>query len=481
MSEASYELSEYELQRLERIRRNEEYLESLGLKSAKAKLMEMTQKTKRNKQRAKGGRRVQPGEERRSKRVQKDESELLMLSYADGDIHDMSPTAIKQQESFFVTPDQGKGNNNSENDSSSDEDDDNGRVHFRPCRLLNLEFRLTEEEKEILSNNTMDANYLVKFKEFLIYHNKISDQNVRNVMRQVTKLATGQGVNYDSPAYGWKPHQIFMKDQPVTPLSDFVELLELAKQAEQKWGRDHGNGWLLSHPLKKMLLFQQFCLQNPDFLSSKSRLKDYYIEQEDVEDDEEDEEEVLVVEEQKPAAVITANPTSVVVSDTTSAIDQDAPAPKTPTNTKKRGRPSSSDDDRIGSRVAKHFGDVIYFGTVQAYKSSSHCWTVVYDDDDREDMNAQELEEALSLFQEKKQPKKRKKGQPRKEEHVGSRVAKDFGEDEIYFGTVRSYNAKSKYFSIVYDDGDAEDFDEEELKQALALYQEQKANDKVQP
>eukprot|EP00977_Amphora_coffeiformis_P010676 scaffold2510_cov169-Amphora_coffeaeformis.AAC.27 len=122
----------------------------------------------------------------------------------------------------------------------------------------------------------MDQNYLQKFQEFLVYHNKISDQNVRNVMRQVTKLANGEGIHYDSPKYGWKPHQIFQKGIKITPLSDFVELMELAQQAEDMWGRDHGNGWLLSHPLKKMLLFQQFCLQNPDFLLSKCRLIEYY-------------------------------------------------------------------------------------------------------------------------------------------------------------------------------------------------------------
>ena len=42
------ELSEYELKRLERIAKNEAYLESIGLGSAKQKLKDMCKKTKKN-------------------------------------------------------------------------------------------------------------------------------------------------------------------------------------------------------------------------------------------------------------------------------------------------------------------------------------------------------------------------------------------------------------------------------------------------
>lgn len=67
-----------------------------------------------------------------------------------------------------------------------------------------------------------------------------------------------------------------MKGQQVTPMSDIVQLMTEGQRCEDKWGRDRGNGWLLSHPLKKLLLFQQFCLNNPDFLTAKCKLSQYY-------------------------------------------------------------------------------------------------------------------------------------------------------------------------------------------------------------
>jgi len=271
----NYELSDYELLRLKRIRKNEERLEQLGLKSAKAKLMaETTKKTNRNQKRAKARQLVKPGEERRSHRFNKNKSgKLFMLSYAEDE--DRAVT----QDDYYTLP-----SSSSASVRKMPTFHDPGREanlpspSFRQTKRkgLDQDFVLTQEEKDVLTKNIMDKNYLAKFQEFLVYHNKISEQNLRNVMRQVTKLANGEGIRYDSPTYGWKPHQVFMKGVKINPLSDFVELMEKAQEAEDRWGRDHGNGWLLSHPLKKMLLFQQFCLQNPDFLSSKCRLNEYY-------------------------------------------------------------------------------------------------------------------------------------------------------------------------------------------------------------
>lgn len=78
-----------------------------------------------------------------------------------------------------------------------------------------------------------------------------------------------------SAAYGWPEGCYFKKGEKITPMSDFVELMVEGQACEDEWGRDHGNGWLISHPLKKLLLFQQFILNNPDFLTSELRLKDY--------------------------------------------------------------------------------------------------------------------------------------------------------------------------------------------------------------
>ena len=79
-----------------------------------------------------------------------------------------------------------------------------------------------------------------------------------------------------SKQYGWPDNCYFKKDIKITPLSDFIQLMNEGQEYENKYGRDHSNGWLLRHPLKKLLLFQHFILNNPSFLTSELKLKDYY-------------------------------------------------------------------------------------------------------------------------------------------------------------------------------------------------------------
>ncbi len=85
-------------------------------------------------------------------------------------------------------------------------------------------------------------------------------------------------MHYASPQYGWRDDVIFRKDQPVTMQSDAVpnqfrvsrhrrddlrrsdigKIIEDAREFENKHGRDHGNGWLLNHPLRKLLFYQHY-------------------------------------------------------------------------------------------------------------------------------------------------------------------------------------------------------------------------------
>jgi hypothetical protein len=85
-------------------------------------------------------------------------------------------------------------------------------------------------------------SFLSFLQEFLVFHNKISDPNVRNVMRQVGKLARGDGIRYESAKYGWPENCYFLKGTKVTPMSDIVQLMTNAQEAEDQWGRDRGNG-----------------------------------------------------------------------------------------------------------------------------------------------------------------------------------------------------------------------------------------------
>lgn len=412
MNEAEPEnrLSEYELQRLERIRKNEAYLESLGLLNHKAKMMrQTTRKTKRSQRRAAA--RVEAGEERRSHRLKTaatqdaDTPKLMMLSYANAD--DRVETPVGQGGYYDGMSDESSSPTSFAAKMKRESGPDAGRpsTSFRTTRRIVLgnheDFVLTEAEKQTLA--TMDSNYLEKFQEFLVYHNKISEQNVRNVMRQVTKLASGQGVRYDSRSYGWKSHQIFQKGVKVTPLSDFVELMELAQQAEDEWGRDHGNGWLLRHPLKKMLLFQQFCLQNPDFLTSKCRLKEYYAMDDDEEDDVEDFGTEVEDKSPSPGDSDKVNPVSPERSESNDKRSGSSKQGKEPPNKKSRASKEQL-ELHLGSRVAKEFDDGgVYFGTVSQYDPKSKWWWIVYDDGDQEDMNAEELDAALELYSEHQQ------------------------------------------------------------------------------
>ena len=53
-------------------------------------------------------------------------------------------------------------------------------------------------------------------------------------------------------------------------------------------------------------------------------------------------------------------------------------------------------------------------------------------------------------------------------DYIGSKVAKNFS-GKFYNGKCDSY--KKPYWKIVFDDGDEEEFEEEELKEAIRLYE----------
>ena len=70
----------------------------------------------------------------------------------------------------------------------------------------------------------------------------------------------GEGITYESKAYGWPEGCYFMKGKVIGPTDDILHLMEIAQTCEDDWGQDHGNGWLLRHPLKKLYMFQQYHL-----------------------------------------------------------------------------------------------------------------------------------------------------------------------------------------------------------------------------
>jgi hypothetical protein len=100
-------------------------------------------------------------------------------------------------------------------------------------------------------------SWLADMKDYLDVKQGLSVYNSRNVMRQVEKLVAGTGVWYEH----WDDHMCFGKGQRVDLSWDFEELLVHAQDFEDEHGKDWGNGWLLRHPIKKLISFQQHLLE----------------------------------------------------------------------------------------------------------------------------------------------------------------------------------------------------------------------------
>ena len=84
--------------------------------------------------------------------------------------------------------------------------------------------------------------------------NPLSEANFKSVMNRVRDLASGDGISYGR----WPAKVRFHKDQPFNLSVDFHAMLLEAKRYESRYGKDLGNGWLLSHPIKKVALFKEY-------------------------------------------------------------------------------------------------------------------------------------------------------------------------------------------------------------------------------
>ena len=187
-------LSDYELLRLERIKRNAERLKALGLD--KNPLQKKKVKPKKKKVVSKI-QRVKPGQERRSRRLSSSNSKKNSLVMLDYSVEDGEEKAARQYNA--------DGDYDDDNDDDDDDDDDesddaighrNSTRSSRKFRIDLDEWKLSKKERESLAGS-VDDNFLTKFQEFLEYHNRISVQNVRSVMRQARKLASGDGIRYE--------------------------------------------------------------------------------------------------------------------------------------------------------------------------------------------------------------------------------------------------------------------------------------------
>ena len=114
------------------------------------------------------------------------------------------------------------------------------------------------------------------------------------MIRQVTKLVTGVGVE----DHHWPAGVVFRKGEPVTLQDDLAQIKEDAKDFEAEHGRDLGNGWLLNHPLQKMILFRDHLAATK--LPGKARKKTKAVPRAPPSDDDDDDDEAAAAPPRPP-------------------------------------------------------------------------------------------------------------------------------------------------------------------------------------
>ena len=145
-------------------------------------------------------------------------------------------------------------------------DDEGPKRRYRSSRRMRVRVvdDLSDERRAGLEKFTLNLDaFLDGFEAWMEPDGEhpVSEQNRRSVMRQVRKLVSGEGVTY---AY-WPVNVVFRKDEPVTMQSDISAIIDDARDYEDRYGEDRGHGWLLNHPLRKLLFYQHY-------LDTKARL-----------------------------------------------------------------------------------------------------------------------------------------------------------------------------------------------------------------
>ena len=109
---------------------------------------------------------------------------------------------------------------------------------------------LGPEERAALAEAYEEAEgWLEEMRRF--FTDKLSEANLRNVMKQATALATGAGIPHTRKS-NW-----FRRGEPVTLDEDLVELRAAANKFLLPED-DPGHGWRLDHPIGKMGIFQAY-------------------------------------------------------------------------------------------------------------------------------------------------------------------------------------------------------------------------------
>ena len=192
-----YKPSAYEKKRLERIKKNEEYLKKLGLDKYPGKKKNTNTVSVAVKKKAVIIKAKKPVPRRRSGRLSSNQSNsmvvMLDLNQVDG-----LDKVVKQWDENDEDDDENDGDENQ--DQNQNINDNKSTVVTRRISINPEEYKLSDKDRISLASaveeGIVDENYLSKFQEFLEYHDGISVQNVKNVMKQARKLASGDGIRY---------------------------------------------------------------------------------------------------------------------------------------------------------------------------------------------------------------------------------------------------------------------------------------------
>ncbi len=272
-------LSEYELQRNERIAANQAFLETLGLGGTGQKLPKKPARAKPKK------RKVEETEKRKSVRLAGGPAPIERLaddprSYLDFVESRERRKRAPRQEPWEPTDEQRERLGIFCMEGFYDWLGTTTKYHkVYPVSINTNRFTL--------SDNLL---YVTQFPS-----QEISPDNRKTVIRQVTKLVTGVGVEY----HHWPAGVVFRKGEPVTLQDDLAQIKEDAKDFEAEHGRDLGNGWLLNHPLQKMILFRDHLAATK--LPGKARKKTKAAPRAPSSDDDDDDDDEAAAAPPRPA------------------------------------------------------------------------------------------------------------------------------------------------------------------------------------
>lgn len=242
------EMSDYERARLENIARNEAVLGSLGLLKAKAPAELMLSTPPLVRKRARDPDQHAAAERRCSPRLLELQAEEAASPRRSTRVGRDTRIASGQENDGFASP-----------TASAARKEKRRHMGARAGRR-GAAPELSNEELRALGERFGPTEWLVEMESFLRDHSKShtffnaqSEENVRSVMRQLHKLASGNGVAH--PRASAPP---FMDGDALTLEHNAGALVCAAHEWLDKWGRDLSNGWLLTHPLKKLQAFQQY-------------------------------------------------------------------------------------------------------------------------------------------------------------------------------------------------------------------------------